>query len=256
MEHPVVVITGGANGIGRCLCETYLAEGYDVAVLDQDEEACAELSALFSDKRGLYVASGDVSLESVDQPFVDEVIHRFGRLDILIHNAGIGHNASIFERPIEAFDRVMAVNVRGAYLMSALCAPYLAMADPGHIILMASTRALMSEPNTEPYSASKGAILALTHSLAVSLGPRVLVNAISPGWIEVSDWQKESRRKTPVHREIDRLQHPAGRVGTPQDIARACLFLTASQNSFITGTNLVVDGGMTVKMMYAPDGED
>lgn len=255
MKHPVVVITGGANGIGRCLCETYLDEGYDVAILDQDEEACAELIAQVSKKENLYVECGDVSLEQVDQCFIDEVIHRFGRLDILIHNAGIGHNASLFERPIEAFDRVMAVNVRGAYLMSSLCAPYLGLANPGRIILMASTRALMSEPNTEPYSASKGAIVSLTHSLAVSLGPRVLVNAVSPGWIEVSEWQKESRRSTPVHREIDRMQHPAGRVGTPHDIARVCLFLTAPENSFITGTNLVVDGGMTIKMMYAPDDE-
>ncbi|MGC8779158.1 MAG: SDR family oxidoreductase, partial [Candidatus Caldatribacteriaceae bacterium] len=120
------------------------------------------------------------------------------------------------------------------------------------IVNIASTRALMSEPHTEAYSAAKGGVLSLTHALAVSLAPRhIRVNAISPGWIEVSVWKKKALRKEPELRPIDHLQHPAGRVGRPEDIASACLFLASPEAGFITGANLVIDGGMTVKMLYA-----
>lgn len=115
----------------------------------------------------------------------------------------------------------------------------------GSIINIASTRAFMSEPNSEAYAASKGGIIALTHALAVSFAPdHIQVNAISPGWIETGDYGQL--------REIDHLQHPAGRVGRPDDIARACLYLTSEGNDFITGANLVIDGGMTRKMIYVP----
>jgi len=109
----------------------------------------------------------------------------------------------------------------------------------------------MSEADSEAYAASKGGLLAMTHALAVSLGPAVRVNAISPGWIEVRDWQKRSRAETPVHTAEDAAQHPVGRVGKPEDIAQACLYLAAPEAGFITGVNLVIDGGMTIKMIYA-----
>ena len=124
-------------------------------------------------------------------------------------------------------------------------------AAQGSIVNIASTRALMSEANTEAYSASKGAIVALTHALAVSLGPKVRVNCISPGWIETSEWRRSSVRHAPELREIDHSQHPAGRVGIPEDIASMVSFLISSENGFITGQNFVIDGGMTRKMIYA-----
>lgn len=109
----------------------------------------------------------------------------------------------------------------------------------------------MSEPDTEAYSASKGGLLALTHSMAVSLGPYgIRVNAVSPGWIETCDWQLSSRATLPQHSERDKKQHPVGRVGTPDDIAEACLYLTGPQSGFITGQNLIIDGGMTIRMIY------
>ena len=108
----------------------------------------------------------------------------------------------------------------------------------------------MFEPGTEAYSASKGGIVALTHAMAMSLGPRIRVNAVSPGWIETRDWQFSGRAKSPDHSPADRSQHPVGRVGTPDDIAKACLFL-AKNAGFMTGQNLVIDGGMTIKMIYA-----
>ena len=143
----------------------------------------------------------------------------------------------------------MRVNVTGAYLCVKYCAPHMS-AEGCSIINIASTRALMSEPNTEPYSASKGALLALTHSLAASLGPKIRVNAISPGWIETSEWRRKKDRKFVALRECDHKQHLVGRVGRPEDIAQAACYLTSQDASFITGTNIVIDGGMTVKMIY------
>jgi hypothetical protein len=115
---------------------------------------------------------------------------------------------------------------------------------------VASTRAIQSEPDTEAYAAAKGGMVALTHALAVSLGPHVRVNCISPGWIEVSDWRKSSRRAEPKLREIDHIQHPVGRVGDPYDVAGLTAYLLSGEAGFITGQNFVVDGGMTRKMIY------
>jgi NAD(P)-dependent dehydrogenase (short-subunit alcohol dehydrogenase family) len=146
---------------------------------------------------------------------------------------------------------VIGVNLRGTFLCSQAAARRMvARWRGGAIINIASTRAFMSEPGTEAYTASKGGIIALTHGMAISLGRHgIRVNAISPGWIETRDWQYSPRAKAPVHSERDRLQHPVGRVGRPEDIAQACLFL-AEQADFMTGQNLTLDGGMTVKMIY------
>jgi hypothetical protein len=115
---------------------------------------------------------------------------------------------------------------------------------------MASTRAIQSEPNTEAYSASKGGIAAFTHALAVSLGPEIRVNCISPGWIETGTWQKQSRRAEPELTPDDHAQHPAGRVGDPRDVAALAAYLASSQAGFVTGQNFIADGGMTRKMIY------
>jgi NAD(P)-dependent dehydrogenase (short-subunit alcohol dehydrogenase family) len=172
--------------------------------------------------------------------------------DVLVNNAGIGHTAPVLDLTAGDFDRVIAVNLRGAFLCSQACArQMIARGKSGAIVNIASTRALMSEPDTEAYAASKGGIVALTHAMAISLGPKkIRVNCISPGWIEVADWQFTPRAKTPQHSQADREQHPVGRVGRPEDIAEACFFL-AEHAGFMTGQNLVVDGGMTVKMIYA-----
>lgn len=121
------------------------------------------------------------------------------------------------------------------------------------MVNIASTRAFMSEPGSEAYGASKGGLLALTHALAVSLGPLgIRVNAVSPGWIETSEWKAGGKAKPPELRPADHDQHPAGRVGRPEDVAAACLYLCSARAGFVTGTNVTVDGGMTRKMIYAP----
>ena len=150
---------------------------------------------------------------------------------------------------LQEWNKVLAVNLTGAFLCAKYAARHLKEAK-GSIINICSTRAQMSEPNTEAYTASKGGIYALTHAMAVSLGPEVRVNSISPGWIDVSMNKKSSIRKPEKLTGMDHLQHPAGRVGQGEDIARMIEFLMAPKNNFITGQNFVVDGGMTKKMIY------
>jgi NAD(P)-dependent dehydrogenase (short-subunit alcohol dehydrogenase family) len=150
---------------------------------------------------------------------------------------------------LESWNRQLGVNLTGAFLMAKHAAPHLRAAR-GAIVNVASTRALQSEANTEAYSASKGGLVALTHALAVSLGPAVRVNCVSPGWIDVSGWQKSAPRQPASLSAADHAQHPAGRVGTPEDIAAMVAFLLSDAAGFVTGQNFVVDGGMTRKMIY------
>ncbi|MCL6549299.1 MAG: SDR family oxidoreductase, partial [Alicyclobacillus sp.] len=239
-------VTGGAQGIGRAISQAFQREGATVIAVDLDREAGEECSR----EDGIRFLHADVAEEADVRRVAETVANEFGRLDVLVNNAGIGASGTLLTRPVAEWDRVIQVNLRGPYMMAKYCAPLLMESGQGVILNIASTRALMSEPHTEPYSASKGGLLALTHSLAVSLGPRVRVNAISPGWIEVSQWKKRSQRVKPDLRPEDHAQHPAGRVGTPHDIAAACLYLAAPEAGFITGANLVVDGGMTIRMLY------
>ena len=192
---------------------------------------------------------GDVGVETTARRAVKKVVGLFGRLDVLVNNAGIGISKPMTELTLKEWNRVLAVNLTAAFLFSRCAAPHLRKRR-GAIINIASTRALMSEPNTEAYSASKGGIVALTHALAVSLGPEVRVNCISPGWIEVSAWRKRRGRKRPALSEADHAQHPAGRVGAPEDIAALAAYLASPEAGFITGANFVADGGMTRKMIY------
>ncbi|GGJ03604.1 MAG: glucose 1-dehydrogenase [Chloroflexi bacterium] len=247
----VVIVTGGAQGIGMAISTAFAREGAKVVIADIDAEAGLEHEARLREiQPDARFVPTDVAEEADVRRLIQTTWDTFSAIHIVVNNAGIGSRGTLWDRPMAEWDRVIAVNLRGPYMMAKYAAPALVQAKPGVIINIASTRALMSEPHTEPYSASKGGILALTHALAVTLGPDVRVNAISPGWIEVSDWKKSSARQTPVLRPEDHAQHPAGRVGRPEDIAAACLFLAGPEAGFITGTNLVVDGGMTIKMIY------
>lgn len=251
--NKTVCITGGAQGIGRALALSYAEAGYRVSISDIHNEAGQEVIRMIRKLGGtaIYVHADTADEEQVTR-WIDTTAADLGSVDVLIHNAGIGRCGFMLDLPITDFDRVIAVNLRGAFLSARLAAKrMIQQGRGGSILLIASTRALMSEPDTEAYAASKGGILALTHAMAVSLGTHnIRVNAISPGWIETADWQYSPQARIPQHSERDRLQHPVGRVGTPTDIAKACLFLTSPDSGFITGQNLVIDGGMTIKMIY------
>jgi len=249
MNQPVAIITGGAQGIGRQTAETLISNGYTVIIADIDNEACEETVADLKLSGNIHFIRTDVSNENDVIQLVEKTIQFFGRIDVLINNAAIGINKTVTELSLAEWNDVMGVNLTGAFLCSKYAIPHLRK-NKGSIINMCSTRAFMSEKDTEAYTASKGGIFALTHSLAVSLGPDIRVNSISPGWIEVSELKKKSERKAPVLSEQDHLQHPAGRVGKTTDISSMILFLISPENSFITGQNFIIDGGMTKKMIY------
>ncbi|SFJ76793.1 glucose 1-dehydrogenase [Thermoflavimicrobium dichotomicum] len=242
----VVIVTGAGRGIGQCIAVTYAKHGANVIIADRNAEDSQKTADLIrSIGREPFIQVVDVGQPDEIVSLMQNTEDRYGRLDILINNAGISYWKSPYELTVEEWDHILNVNLRGVFLCSREAAKIMKKKGGGAIVNIASTRALMSEPDTEAYAASKGGILALTHALAVSLSPdRIRVNAISPGWIETGDYSQL--------REIDHKQHPAGRVGKPEDIANACLFLTADQNDFITGSNIVIDGGMTRKMIYEP----
>ncbi|CAN5306047.1 SDR family oxidoreductase [Spirosoma endophyticum] len=244
------IITGGGQGIGRVTTQYLLTHGYRVAIWEADTDALTELRESFKASAAqILFVSCDVSSEVNVRKAVEQTMAHFGQIDALINNAAIMIEKSLDKFMLDEWNRVISTNLTGPFLCAKHTAPYLAM-QKGCIINICSTRAFQSEPDTFAYSASKGGLLALTHSLAVSLGPDVRVNAISPGWIDVSALKKKAKAKSDELRPEDHSQHPAGRVGQADDIARMILFLIAPENSFITGQNFVVDGGMTRKMIY------
>jgi NAD(P)-dependent dehydrogenase (short-subunit alcohol dehydrogenase family) len=252
MKVKVLAVTGGAQGIGRAVSCQFAQAGYAVSIADTDGDAGREALLKVNElgAKGVFVRT-DISRQEEVKKWMRLTSESLGCPDVLINNAGIGRSAPFLQLSADDFDRVVAVNLRGTFLCSQEAARRMVERGQGGVIInISSTRALMSESCTEAYTASKGGIASLTHAMAVSLGPYgIRVNCISPGWIETRDWQHSSRTQKPVHSEKDRLQHPVGRVGRPEDIAEACLFLSEAAG-FITGQNLIIDGGMTIKMIY------
>jgi NAD(P)-dependent dehydrogenase (short-subunit alcohol dehydrogenase family) len=222
-----------------------------VVIADCDESASTEAVMKMQDLGNAVSVRCDVSDEDDVRHAVSLTVARFGRLDVLVCNAGISSPPRIppTELTLAQWRRIIDVNLTGCFLCAKHGAPHLKKTR-GSIIMISSTRALQSEPHTEPYSASKGGIVALTHALAVSLGPEIRVNCISPGWIETGEWKKQSMRTEADLTGEDHSQHPVGRVGTPLDIAALASFLASRDAGFITGQNFVADGGMTRKMIY------
>lgn len=246
-ETRVALVTGAARGIGLGIAAWLLVEGWKVVLADIDATRGALVAEALGE--GATFVSMDVSNDQQVGAGVATALARFGRLDALVCNAAIAeaHNGPLESMPLARWQRVIGVNLTGTMLLARHCAPYL-RARHGAIVNICSTRAHQSEPDTEAYVASKGGVLALTHALALSLGPEIRVNVISPGWIDARD--PSERRAEPVG-DTDHAQHPAGRVGTVEDIAAATSWLLSQQAGFITGQELIIDGGMTRKMIYA-----
>lgn len=245
------IVTGGAQGIGKAIALRLLEDGYQVVIGDIDDRAGRETVEEYASIGPTQFVETDVSAEEDVARLVSTCVQAFGRLDALVNNAGIANpnHPPIEELSLDAWDRVIGVNLTGQFLCSKHGAPHLRKSR-GAIVNIASTRALMSEPNTEAYTASKGGVVALTHALAASFAPAVRVNCICPGWILTSEWQQSDRRSTPELRPQDHAQHLTGRAGYPDDIAALAAFLLGDDAGFITGQSFVSDGGMTKKMIY------
>ncbi|ODN31358.1 SDR family NAD(P)-dependent oxidoreductase [Fervidobacterium thailandense] len=240
VDTKVVAISGGAKNIGKGIARRFLNEGWAVAIIDLDAEALEKLE--FESERTLKFV-GDVSDEYAVADFFLKIKEKFGRLDAIVNNAAIGGFRDFLSLSVAEWKRVIDVNLTGYFLMARF-GVVLMLENPGTgaIVNISSTRALMSESGNEAYSASKAGILGLTHALANSLGPRVRVNAVCPGWI-LHEGEEIS--------EAEHKQHPVGRAGRIEDIANIVYFLAdETQSGFITGQYFVVDGGMTKKMIY------
>lgn len=248
----VVIVTGGAQGIGKGITRSLLERGHKVVIADVDAEAGQETTQEYQSQGDIDFIETDVSIEGSVQQCVERAVESHKRIDTLINNAGLARppREPVETLSLEVWNRYLATNLTGTFLMAKHCVPHLRQSH-GAIVNIASTRAFQSEPHTEAYSATKGGVVALTHALAASLGPSIRVNCISPGWIAVSEWKKRSQRKTADLRPEDHAQHPTGRVGIPGDVAALVAFLISDEAGFITGQNFIVDGGMTKKMIYA-----
>lgn len=243
-----VLVTGGASGIGREIALEYARAGAMVIVADKDYEGDrfvrGELRPIMPDCCFFHC---DLALSSACENLMQSIFEQFDDLDIIINNAGVSQFCSLWEETVEHWDYVLNSNLRAMFLISR---EYMINRRKkgykeryGRIVNISSTRSLMSEEGTEAYTASKGGVTALTHALAVSFAPyAVTVNSISPGWICCDGYDQLGY--------ADHRQHLSGRVGRPEDVASACLFLTDEKNDFINGQDLVVDGGMTKKMIY------
>lgn len=224
--NKVAVITGGANGIGKCIAEEFRRQGAAVCVIDKAE--------------GDHFV-GDISDRETLDRFAGHVIAQHGHIDYLINNA-LPLMKGISDCSYDEFQYALAVGVTAPFYLSKLFLPY--FRDGGSIINISSSRDRMSQPQTESYTAAKGGIAALTHALAVSLAGKVRVNSISPGWIDTTGTE---------YTGADAIQQPCGRVGKPIDIANMVLFLCSEKAEFITGENICIDGGMTKLMIYHGD---
>jgi NAD(P)-dependent dehydrogenase (short-subunit alcohol dehydrogenase family) len=230
---PCALVTGAAQGIGRAISALLASRGYRVAVADVK----APTGPLAP---GIFYVRVDVSSEGSVRAAIQGAVKRLGRLDALINNAGIASpaNGPVEKLSLREWNRRIGVNLTGAFLMAKHGAPHLRRTH-GAMVNIASIRALQSERDTEAYAASKGGLVALTHALAISLGPQVRVNCVSPGWIA----KEKLRRK-------DHAQHPVGRAGRPEDVAELVAYLVSEDAGFVTGQNFIIDGGMARKMVY------
>ncbi|MGF1689838.1 SDR family oxidoreductase [Photobacterium kagoshimensis] len=241
MTNKVFLVTGGARGIGKGICDLLSQDSAVVFAVDIDEQAGFELVA---NNPLIRFRHANVTCQSEIQCVIDEIQSQYGRLDGLVNNAAISnpYNAPLAELNLQDWQRTIEINLT-APLMITQSALKLLNQTQGGVVNIASTRAAQAEANTEAYCASKGGLVALTKALAVSLGPTVRVNCISPGWIHTNENE--------TLRPVDHRQHLTGQVGQVSDIANMVEFLLSDKARFITGENFTIDGGMTKKMIYS-----
>ncbi|BFM38835.1 SDR family NAD(P)-dependent oxidoreductase [Synechocystis sp. LKSZ1] len=248
LKDQVAIITGASKGIGKGVAAVFAQEGAKVVLaangLKDGEQAAADIRAAGGE--ALFVQC-DVANEEQVKALVQTTVEAFGRLDILVNNAGIGTYKSILDVTSEEWDRCLAVNLKGVFLCSKYSIPHMQAIGKGSIINMSSVHAHATANGVAPYCASKGAITALTRNMAIDYGPVIRVNSIAPGWIWtplIEDLFNGYDDPVAVRKQVEDRQ-VMKRIGTPEDVGYACAFLASEEASFITGTQLFVDGGLT-----------
>lgn len=245
----VFFVTGGGRGIGRAITKRLADEGAQVCIADADAHAGRDAADEYGDR--VRFERTNVAREPDIRRAIGRTVRWGGRLDGVVNNAGlvdvdIGPPEDV---TLAVWNRFLAVNLTGAFLVAKHAIPHL-RTTRGAIVNLGSTRAHQSEPDTIGYAASKGGIAALTHALAVSLGPEIRVNCLEPGWIATDSFAPRDARRAPKLRRKDHAQHPVGRVGRPEDVAGLCAWLLSDEAGFVTGASYIQDGGMSRKMIY------
>jgi len=232
-NQKIVVITGASHGIGLGIAEAFIREGAQVFSIDKDA---------YDGDLPILTFVGDVSSRYDRELFIEYVLTQSNHIDIVVHNAIEPSHGILSPLDLDQFERILNIGITAPYHLISMCKKYMPIGSS--MINIVSTRAFQSQKNTEAYSSAKGGLNSLTHALANSLGPDIRVNAIAPGWIDThhSDLSNE-----------DKAQHLTNSVGSVEDIAEAVLFLSSAKAKFITGETLVVDGGMSKRMIYHND---
>ncbi len=249
-EGKTAVVTGGASGIGKATAERLMEEGARVVVMDVSKGSCDTASAEFASKGfDATFVTGDVSSPVDVQRMVSEALTALGRIDVLFNNAGILVEGTVEQVSVGDWDRIMAINVRGVFLMCKEVVPVMLRQGGGAIVNNASCSGLVGDRNAIAYNTSKGAVVLMTKCLALDYAQKgIRVNCVCPGEIDTPMFRQEAKaRNMPVEEYRKELceYHPVGRLGVPREVANAVLFLASDEASFITGTAFSVDGGYT-----------
>ena len=252
LKGKTAIVTGGAGGIGRATALEFARLGVFVYIVDIDRDGGMETAKMITRKGGdCHFICGDITEEAVLREAARQVIAERGKVDFLINNACTSRKGILSGCSFDDFNYILRLGVTAPYMLTLLLKDN--FAEGASIVNISSSRHLMSQADTESYTAAKGGIAALTHALSVSLAGKARVNSVSPGWIETGGWHKGEEGFEAEYSAGDRLQHPVGRVGVPQDIVNAIIFLCLPSSGFITGQDIVVDGGMTKQMIYHND---
>jgi len=248
-ERKVALITGAGSGIGAGIAELFVESGYAVLAADISGERANAIARKLEPQGPIIAVAADITEEEQVKAAVDAAVREFGTLSVLVNNAGIEVSAAVPDLAVALWDRQIAVNLRGAFLMSRYSIPEM-RPHGGAIIHISSVHAFVSWAGSAAYDATKAGLLGMTRAMAIDHGPEgIRVNAICPGYIDtplMEKWLDSVPDREATVREVLKV-HPVGRIGTPRDVAHAALFLASDAASFISGTCLVVDGGMTAQ---------
>jgi NAD(P)-dependent dehydrogenase (short-subunit alcohol dehydrogenase family) len=249
LKNKVAIITGASSGIGRAIAELFALEGAMIVVADLDETGGSETADIIREKGGyaLYVKT-DVSRAREVANMVDQVMEKHGRIDILVNNAGIeGKSALTADYPEDDWDRVLTINLKSVYLCSKYVIPEMFKNGQGVIVNLSSIAGLVAFAKSPAYAASKAGVIALTRAMAIEYAPNnIRANCICPGMIRTPMLERSTKGSLDAERKLIR-EEPLGRIGKPEEVAKAALYLASDDSSYVTGSALVVDGGWTIK---------